>query len=126
MSDTTNDEASGIGAADPITGVAAGGDDLARDTVLPDGAGREVGVEEGDDRVEEDGGQAADYARGDRATIRAESNSIVTNDAVAGETVYPGEGDGNDGPTGGAPAETRPDEPDNRIDPDSIDLDDER
>jgi hypothetical protein len=121
MSDTTNDEAAGIGAADPITGVAAGGDDLARDTVLPDSA-----VEDGDDQVEEDGGQAADYARGDRATIQAESNTVATNDAVAGETVYPGQGDGNDGPTGGAPAETRPDEPDNSIDPDSIDLDDER
>jgi hypothetical protein len=106
MSDTTNDEAAGIGAADPITGVAAGGDDLAQDTVLPDGA-----VEDGS---------------GDRAAIRAESNSVTTNDAVAGETVYSGEGDGNDGPTGGAPAETRPDEPDNSIDPNSIDLDDER
>lgn len=121
MSDTTNDEAAGIGAADPITGVAAGGDDLARDTVLPDS-----GVEDGDDRVEEDGGEAADHARGDRATIQAESDSITTNDAVAGETVFSGEGDGNDGPTGGAPAETRPDEPDNSVDPGSIDLDDER
>ncbi|WP_345480196.1 hypothetical protein [Amnibacterium soli] len=121
MSDITDDEAADIGAADPITGVAAGGDDLARDTVLPDS-----GVEDGDDEAEEDGGESADYARGDWATIQAESNSTVTNDAVAGETVYAGEGDGNDGPTGGAPAETRPDEPDNGIDPDSIDLEDER
>jgi hypothetical protein len=120
MSDTTN-EAAGIGAADPVTGVAAGGDDLAKDTVLPDSA-----VEEGDDEAEEDGGQAADHAAGDWATIRAESNSVTTNDAVAGETVYSGAGDGNDGPTGGAPAETHADEPDNSIDPDSIDLDDER
>ena len=121
MSDITDAEAADLGAADPITGVAAGGDDLARDTVLPD-----TGTEDGDDEAEEDGGEAADYARGDWATIQAESNSTVTNDAVAGETVYAGEGDGNDGPTGGAPAETRPDEPDNGIDPDSIDLEDER
>jgi hypothetical protein len=98
-------EAEGIGAADPITGVVAGGDDLASDPQLPDSD-----VEDGD---------AA-------ATIRAESNSITTNDALAGETVYPGEGDGNDGPTGGAPRETTPDEPENAIDPASIDLADER
>ena len=121
MSDPENDEAAGIGAADPITGVAAGGDDLASDTRLPDS-----GTEDGDAEEESDAGEAADYARGDWATIQAESNSVTTNDAVAGETVYSGEGDGNDGPTGGAPAETRPDEPDNSIDPDSIDLDDER
>lgn len=35
-------------------------------------------------------------------------DDLVTNDAVAGETVLPGAGDGNDGPTGGAPAEGSP------------------
>ncbi len=38
----------------------------------------------------------------------AEAQQIVTNDAVAGETVLPGAGDGNDGPTGGAPGEGTP------------------
>lgn len=37
------------------------------------------------------------------------ANDIVTNDAVAGETVLPGAGDGNDGPTGGSPRELQPD-----------------
>jgi hypothetical protein len=37
------------------------------------------------------------------------ADEIVTNDAVAGETVFSGEGDGNDGPTGGAPGEAQPD-----------------
>jgi hypothetical protein len=121
MSRHEHHESDGIGAADPITGVAAGGDDLAQDTVLPDS-----GVEDGDDRVEEDGGEAADYAAGDWATIQAESTEITTNDAVGGETVYAGEGDGNDGPTGGSPTEVTPDEPDNAVDPDSIDLEDQR
>lgn len=120
MSDS-KDEAAGIGAADPVTGVAAGGDDLARSTVLP-----ATGVEDGDDEVAEDGGGAADYARGDAATIQAETNSVTTNDAVAGDTVYPGRGDGNDGPTGGAPTEVTPLEPENSADPATIDLDDER
>jgi len=38
-----------------------------------------------------------------------EANEITTNDAVAGETVLPGAGDGNDGPTGGSPKEGEPD-----------------
>jgi hypothetical protein len=32
----------------------------------------------------------------------------VVNDAVAGETVWPGPGDGNDGPTGGRAREQEP------------------
>jgi hypothetical protein len=32
----------------------------------------------------------------------------VSNDAVAGETVYPGRGEGNNGPTGGAEREVEP------------------
>ena len=107
MSDTTNDEAAGIGAADPITGVAAGGDDLESDLRLPD---------DPDDDLDGD----------DPEALRAEADDLVTNDAVAGETVLPGEGDGNDGPTGGSPAELAPAEPDHAIDPGSIDLDDER
>ncbi|MFB2580789.1 hypothetical protein ACEXQD_06030 [Herbiconiux sp. P15] len=37
------------------------------------------------------------------------AQETVTNDAVAGETVFSGEGEGNDGPTGGAPGEAEPD-----------------
>jgi hypothetical protein len=50
----------------------------------------------------------------------------VTNDAVAGETVLPGPGDGNDGPTGGAEREGTPiyDEHDPQTDAE-VDLDDE-
>ncbi|MGT2427042.1 hypothetical protein [Amnibacterium kyonggiense] len=101
MSDA-RDETDGVGAADPITGVAAGGDDLAADTRLPD----EAPAREWDE-------------------VRAEADTLVTNDAVAGETVLPGAGDGNDGPTGGAPSEITPEEPANDLQPDGIDLDDQ-
>jgi hypothetical protein len=37
-----------------------------------------------------------------------EANEVATNDAVAGETVEPGRGDGNEGPTGGSPRELEP------------------
>lgn len=57
-----------------------------------------------------------------------ERNTVTTNDAVAGETVDPGSGDGNDGPTGGSPREFEPeyhehDENDDRNDA-PADLDD--
>jgi hypothetical protein len=39
----------------------------------------------------------------------------VTNDAVAGETVLPGVGEGNQGPTGGAEKEGTPDLPPNDL-----------
>lgn len=50
-------------------------------------------------------------AEGDRddellAFIRR--SELVVNDAVAGETVEPGAGEGNNGPTGGAPREAEP------------------
>ena len=38
-----------------------------------------------------------------------------TTDAVAGETVLPGLGDGNNGPTGGAPREPEPDYDENDL-----------
>ncbi|MET0589626.1 MAG: hypothetical protein ABWZ77_00470 [Naasia sp.] len=44
----------------------------------------------------------------DDEAAAAEAKQTVTNDAVAGETVLPGAGDGNDGPTGGAPGEGSP------------------
>jgi hypothetical protein len=54
-----------------------------------------------------------------------EANETVTNDAVAGETVEPGAGDGNDGPTGGSPREAEPDAPVSDLADAQIDLDDE-
>jgi hypothetical protein len=104
MSDSRTDETEGLGAADPVTGVVAGGDDLAADTRLPDEA----------------------PADGDaRETAQAEAGTVVTNDAVAGETVDPGAGDGNDGPTGGAPTEAEPLQPRNELGADAVDLDGE-
>jgi hypothetical protein len=59
----------------------------------------------------------------DQADEFAESEQIATNDAVAGETVFPGVGEGNDGPTGGAPREGTPDMADNDLVGEEIDLD---
>ena len=69
--------------------------------------------------------QGTDYAAGDPEAIKAESMNTVTTDAVAGDTVYPGVGDGNDGPTGGSPAEGQPDLPENDLEGQQIDLDDD-
>jgi hypothetical protein len=57
-----------------------------------------------------DSGQApyADDAFEDREAALLAENDLATNDAVAGETVTKGAGDGNDGPTGGAPGEASP------------------
>ncbi len=56
-----------------------------------------------------------------------ERSELVVNDPVAGETVEPGTGDGNNGPSGGSPRELEPtldehrqhDDPDD--DPDDLD-----
>ena len=56
----------------------------------------------------------------DDETIGAESKQTVTNDAVAGETVLPGAGDGNNGPTGGAPSEGTPELDENELAGDEI------
>src|SRR5690554_577190 len=45
---------------------------------------------------------------GDPVEAAQESKETVTNDAVAGETVLEGAGDGNYGPTGGSPREAEP------------------
>jgi hypothetical protein len=50
-------------------------------------------------------------------------DDLATNDAVAGETVLSGSGDGNDGPTGGSPAEEEPDYAPNDLEKEDIDLD---
>jgi hypothetical protein len=49
--------------------------------------------------------------------------TIATNDAVAGETVLDGAGDGNDGPTGGSPREFSADLAQNDLAGEDIDLD---
>jgi len=59
----------------------------------------------------------------DQADEFAESEQIATNDAVAGETVFPGVGEGNDGPTGGAPREGAPESAENDLAGEDIDLD---
>lgn len=99
-----------LGTADPITGL-PGGDtnsDLDDDAALPD---------DGSD----------DAVSADPLRLRAESMETVTNDAVAGETVLPGSGDANQGPTGGAPGEIEPILPDNDLAEDEVvGLDDQR
>jgi hypothetical protein len=47
-----------------------------------------------------------------------------TTDGAAGETVLPGRGDGNDGPTGGAPREPEPVYGENDLAGAEIDLED--
>jgi hypothetical protein len=59
-----------------------------------------------------------DFIEADR-----EAKETVVNDAVAGETVLPGAGDGNEGPTGGSPREQEPMYAENDLADEEIDLD---
>ena len=59
----------------------------------------------------------------DDETQFEESQQLVANDAVAGETVLPGLVDGNDGPTGGSPREAEPGLSENDLADAEIDLD---
>ena len=61
--------------------------------------------------------------RDDFIEADAEAKQTVANDAVAGETVLPGPGDGNDGPTGGMPREQEPMYAENDLAGEEIDLD---
>jgi hypothetical protein len=97
-------EGADLGPADPVTGVPGGDGNLNDEAVLDD------------DRDDE----------GDPLRRRAASMDTVTNDAVAGETVLPGSGDANTGPTGGAEAAFEPILPENDLAGQDIDLDDER
>ncbi len=56
---------------------------------------------------------------------REDGGRIATNDAVAGETVWPGTGEGNRGPTGGAPREETPEYARNDLAGTEVDLEDE-
>ena len=49
-----------------------------------------------------------DKPRYDEFAAANDASSTATNDAVAGETILPQSGEGNDGPTGGAPREASP------------------
>lgn len=67
------------------------------------------------------GAAASDLEGGDPVEAARESKETVTNDAVAGETVLDGTGDGNYGPTGGSPREAEP-IGGNELDDENIDL----
>jgi hypothetical protein len=80
---------------------------------IPDGGGFD------DDNTDETTDEGFSDAR-DPERLAAESMDTVTNDAVGGETVEPGLGDGNDGPTGGAPGEDSPYFDDNDLEGEEI------
>jgi hypothetical protein len=56
--------------------------------------------------------------------LREHAIQTVATDGVAGETVLPGAGDGNNGPTGGSPREPEPGFAENDLAGEEIDLDD--
>jgi hypothetical protein len=111
-------EAADVGNQDPITGL-PGGDtnaDLDADAQLDD-----------DVTADEDG------LPGDPEAVREESLQTVANDPLEGDTVYPGTGESNQGPTGGAAREFQPSTsdavfeglPENELQGQDIDLDDD-
>jgi hypothetical protein len=111
-------EAADVGNQDPITGL-PGGDtnaDLDSDAQLAD----DVTADE-------------DRLPGDPEAVREESLQTVANDPLEGDTVYPGTGESNQGPTGGAAREFEPSTsdpvfeglPENELQGEDIDLDDE-
>lgn len=112
-------EAADVGNQDPITGLPGGDDnaDLDAEAQLPDP------IPDGQDVPPSD----------DPEAVREESLQTVTDDAVAGDTVYGGIGANNQGPTGGAPREFQPSTsdpvfeglPENELQGEDIDLDDE-
>jgi|GEM_PF-3456635 len=65
--------------------------------------------------------EAAEAARREELAAK----QTVANDPVAGDTVLPGRGEGNDGETGGAPRERGPRYAENDLADEEIDLDDE-
>ena len=111
-------EAAEVGNQDPITGLPGGGDnaDLDADAQLPD----DVTADE-------------DSLPGDPEAVREQSLQTVANDPLEGDTVYPGTGEHNQGPTGGAPREFEPSPsdpvfeglPQNELQGQDIDLDEE-
>jgi hypothetical protein len=77
------------------------------------------------DQNDRTGGGADEAPYADPIEEWDEANDLVTNDAVAGETILPGAGDGNNGPTGGSPGEAQPVLDEHGLETEDIDLDDE-
>jgi hypothetical protein len=111
-------EAADVGNQDPITGLPAG------DT----NADLDADAQLGDDVTADE-----DALPGDPEAVREESLQTVANDPLAGDTVYPGTGERNQGPTGGAAREFQPSGsdavfeglPENELQGEDIDLDDD-
>lgn len=70
--------------------------------------GVDGGRPDGDPEAASDSDREDRLGGGDPVKAARESKQTVTNDAVAGETVFEGAGDGNYGPTGGSPREAEP------------------
>jgi hypothetical protein len=92
---------------------------LKRETIMADRIPDDGIFDEGTPEIgEPDAGETAgwvdpadgdvDYALNDPIAEAEYADDLVTNDGVAGETVWPGPGDGNNGPTGGMPREASP------------------
>lgn len=78
-------------------------DDEVTDTTVPEDPQADGSVEAGT-RADDELSSLGD----DELADAAMSKDTVTNDAVAGETVFPGAGIRNEGPTGGSPREVEP------------------
>jgi len=110
-------EGADVGSQDPITGLPAGDTnaDLDSQAQLDDAAAEVNGLPDDPEEVQE------------------ERLQTVTDDAVAGDTVFGGIGETNQGPTGGAPHEFQPGPtdpvfeglPENELRGQDIDLDEE-
>ena len=81
------------------------------DRIPEDGAdGPEIGDSDAGDTAGwvDPGDGEVDYALDDPIAAADFADELVTTDGVAGETVWDGPGDGNDGPTGGQSREAEP------------------
>ncbi len=96
------------------SGLPADSNPFEQGTGDPTGAGTvetpnvDGGRPDGDPGAVADADRADQLTGGDPVEAARESKETVTNDAVAGETVLEGAGDGNYGPTGGSPREAEP------------------
>lgn len=122
-----NTAAHGTNGNDTGAGRPADSNPFEQGTGDPTGAGTvetpnvDGGRPDGDPEAVADSGRQGTLPGGDPVEAARESKETVTNDAVAGETVLEGAGDGNYGPTGGSPREAEP-IGDNELDDENIDL----
>lgn len=100
--DGLDDVGPGDGLDEASTDFGRHADDLTDTTVLEDPA--EDGTVEAGTRPDDELSALGD----DELAAESMSKQTVTNDAVAGQTVFPGAGIRNEGPTGGAPSEIEP------------------